>query len=99
MTSEIIFVFILTVMVIERFYSQRIIQQERKEWTKAMIAKSLRELTDNEALEHISEPKETTPLDTVPMDEAVDDEELFDRHISAIKAEAKEQLAKELSVS
>jgi DNA-binding HxlR family transcriptional regulator len=90
-TSEIILAFILIVLVIERFYIQRAIQQERKEWTKGMLAKNLRELTDNEALERLPDEEEPQQSDVVSMDDVIEDDKVFDLHIAAVKKQAEEE--------
>lgn len=85
---------LLLLLIAYLIYSQ---QKEREKLLKMFMAKDLREVTDNEALEKIPEQPFIKPPDNVSMDDVVEDEELFDRHINAMKLEAKEQLAKEIA--
>ncbi len=98
MMTDIILSLVILFLLVERYLTQKGFQQERKEWTKGMLAKDLRELTDNEVMEKTKEPEPYKPPDSVSMDDAVDDEVLFDRHIAAVKAQAKEELKKEMEV-
>jgi uncharacterized membrane protein YraQ (UPF0718 family) len=70
-------------------------QKEREKLLKMFMAKDLREVTDNEVMEKTKEPEPYKPSDNVSMDDVIDDEKLFDRHIAAVKLQAKEELAKE----
>jgi uncharacterized membrane protein YraQ (UPF0718 family) len=70
-------------------------QKEREKLLKMFMAKDLREVTDNEVMEKTKEPEPYKPPDSMSMDDAIDDEVVFDRHIAAVKLQAKEELAKE----
>jgi len=91
-------ILVIGMLLVERYYVNKNMREERKEWTKGMLAKSLRELTDNEALEKIPEEKPFVAPDTISMDDAIEDEELFDRHIEAVKKQAQEEFDKEHEV-
>lgn len=78
-------------------WSNYINGKEREKLLKMFMAKDLREVTDNEVLEKMPKQEEIKPSDNVSMDDAIDDVELFDRHINAMKAQAKEELDKELN--
>lgn len=84
------------ILLAERYVVNKTMREERKEWTKGMLAKNLRELTDNEALEKLPEQEEQKPPDFIPAEDM--DDELFDRHMEAIKAKAKDDITKELGV-
>jgi hypothetical protein len=93
--SEIILAIIIAVLLVERYLSNRAMQQEREKMMKMFMAKDLREVTDNEVMEKTKEPEPYKPPDSMSMDDAIDDEVVFDRHIAAVKLQAKEELNKE----
>jgi uncharacterized protein YneF (UPF0154 family) len=68
--------------------------KEREKLLKMFMAKDLREVTDNEVLEKLPKQEEQKPSDLVNMDDVIEDEALFDRHIAAVKAQAKEEFEK-----
>lgn len=94
--SEIILSIIIVALLVDRYMFQQSIAKERKEWTKAMIAKTLREITDDEVIQKQEPIKEKAPSEFIEMDDVVEDEALFDKHIAAVKAQAKEEFDKSL---
>ena len=97
--SEVILSIVILGLLIYVAVSQYITIKEREKFLKMFMAKDLREVTDNEVLEKM--PKEEPfikPPDMVSMDDAVDDEVVFNRHLEAVKAAAKEELKKEVEV-
>ncbi len=93
--SEVILTIIIGILLGYIGYIQFVGIKEREKLLKMFMAKDLREVTDNEALEKIPEQEPIKSPDIVSMDDAIDDEKLFDRHIEAVKLQAKEELAKE----
>ena len=95
MMSEVILTITIALLIIYSLVSNYINTKEREKLLKMFMAKDLRELTDNEVMEKTKEPEPYKPPDSMSMDDAVDDEVVFDRHIAAVKLQAKEELAKE----
>jgi hypothetical protein len=97
--TEVILSIVILGLLIYIAVSQYITGKEREKLLKMFMAKDLREVTDNEALEKI--PKKEPfikPPDLASMDEVAEDEVLFDKHMQAMKAAAKEELKKEVEV-
>jgi hypothetical protein len=92
---EIILTIVIAFLLLYVAVSQYISTREREKLFKMFMAKDLREVTDNEVIERMKEPEPYKPSDNVSMDDAIDDEVVFDRHIAAVKLQAKEELAKE----
>lgn len=74
--------------------SQYINVKEREKLLKMFMAKDLQEITANEVIEKQPPPPVVKPPDVVSMDDVVEDEVLFDKHIQAVKAQAKEEFDK-----
>ncbi len=96
--SEIILTITIVFLIGSLAVSQYISWKEREKLLKMFMAKDLREVTDNEVLEKMPKQEPEKPSDAVSMDDAIEDEELFDKHLQAVKAQAKEELNKELNV-
>lgn len=92
---ETIIIIALILLVAYLIYTQ---QKEREKLLKMFMAKDLREVTDNEALERLPDQAPEVPPDLVSMDDATEDDKLFTRHLQAVKAAAKEELKKEIEV-
>lgn len=96
--SEIILTIIIGILLVYVGYVQHVSIREREKLLKMFMAKDLREVTDNEVLDKMPKPEPYKPPDSISMDDAIDDEVIFDRHIAAVKLQAKEELKKELAV-
>lgn len=85
MMSEVILTITIMVLLIYIAVSQYLNIKEREKLMKMFIAKSLREVTDNEVLDKRPAPTDEPKVDMIPL--SAEDEELFDKHIQAeIKA-------------
>jgi hypothetical protein len=93
--SEIILTITIIVLLGYTAVSQYITTKEREKLLKMFMAKDLREVTDNEALERLSEVEEQKPSENVSMDDVIEDEKLFDLHLQAVKTQAKEEFEKD----
>jgi len=94
--TEIIFAIIIIALLAEIYLVNRSLQDERKDWTKAIMAKDLTDLTQNALME--KKPVNDTP--NMPEFTALnaEDDELFDKHIQAeINAGKKEFEQEELT--
>ncbi len=99
MIFNIVFAIVILLQMVFVGYLVYMHQQEREKLLKMFMAKDLREVTDNEALEKIPDQPFIKPPDLASMDEAADDEKLFDRHVAAVKAQAREELKKEVEIT
>lgn len=81
MTSEIMFFIIILALLVYIGITHYHYNNEREKLIKAILAKNLTELTDNEYLEKLKPNKtQTKPPDIVPFDADMD-EKLFDKAI------------------
>ncbi len=93
---DILLTIVITLLLLFVAYLIYTQQKEREKLLKMFMAKDLREVTDNEVMERMPKEQEPQPQsDLQSMDDLVDDEEGFDRHVAAVKAQAKEELHKE----
>jgi len=99
MITEIILTIIIAILLGYMGYTQLIHTKEREKLLKMFMAKDLREVTDNEVLDKLPEPKPFKAPDEVSMDDAIEDDKLFDLHLAAVKAQAKEEFDKQSDLS
>jgi uncharacterized protein YacL len=92
--TEIILTIIIAILLAFLGYTQFIHIKEREKLLKMFMAKDLREITDNEVLDKMPEPKPFKAPDEVSMDDAIEDDVLFDRHLAAVKKQAEEEYEK-----
>lgn len=71
-------------------------REDREKLLKMFMAKDLREVTDNEALEKIPKTNIKLPPEVVSTDEMLEDEKLFDKHIAAVKKQAEDEANKDM---
>jgi hypothetical protein len=92
--SEIVLTIVIIVLLLSLAVSQYISWKEKEKLIKMFMAKDLGEVTANEALEKLPKGKEEKPPDMVSMDDAIEDDALFDKHIAAVRTQAKEEFEK-----
>lgn len=90
--SEIILTIVILILAISVAVSQYISFKEREKMMKIFIAKTLREVTDNEVMEKQKPPEDTKPIEYIPLD--AEDEVLFDKHIKQEIKDAQEDFDK-----
>lgn len=96
--NEIILLAIIFIQLVLLVVLEYLTIKDRQKLLKMFMAKDLREVTDNEALEKLPDQTPEVSPDMVSMDDAVEDEKLFDRHVAAVKAQAREELKKEVEI-
>ena len=89
MIADVVLTITILALITYIAVSQYITSKEREKFMKMFIAKSLREVTDNEVLDKMKPPTDTPPTEFVPLD--VDNEELFDKHIKQEIEDAKRE--------
>lgn len=90
--SEILLTIVILILAITLAVSQYINFKEREKMMKIFIAKSLREVTDNEVMEKQKPVEDTKPIEYIPLD--AEDDVLFDKHIKREISDAQEEYEK-----
>lgn len=92
--NEILLTLIILILCGILVGSYYISWKEREKLLKMFMAKDLREITDNEALEKLPKQEELKESELVNMDDVIENEALFDKHLAAVRTQAKEEFEK-----
>lgn len=97
--NELIQTITIVVLLVYIAVSQYLTWKEREKLLKMIMAKDLREVTDNEVLEHMPKQEPVKPNEMMSMDDVIEDEAVFDKHIAAVKKQAEEDFDKSVDAS